>query len=197
MTKVSRRHGISDVALAKICRRLNIPVPERGYWARVAAGQKLSQPPLPPRGPGVPQTVQTDPGRGRTWASELKTAELTPAPVSEVLSSPHRLTLDLQKSFSLRISDFYGRVGSSREAIDAKVAPSSISRVLLFVDAFVKAAEDRGYPWRLPERYAQFVHLRWNIVTLRGNSMLALSNAVMRCLPTGAPRSQRSECSQM
>jgi hypothetical protein len=151
MTKVSRRHGISDVALAKICRRMDIPVPERGYWARVAAGQKLSQPSLPPPRQGVPQTVQADPGCGRPWASELKMADLTPASVPGVLSSPHRLTLQLQKSFSLRNPDSYGRVGSSREDIDVKVAPSSIPRVLLFVDAFVKAAEDRGYSFALPE----------------------------------------------
>lgn len=151
MTKVSRRHCLSDVALAKICRRMDIPVPERGYWARVAAGQKLTQPPLPARGQGVPQTVQADPGRGRTWASELKMADLTPVPVPGVLSSPHRLTLQLQKSFSRRSPDSYGRIGSSREDIDVKIAPSSIPRVLLFVDAFVKAAEDRGCSFVLPE----------------------------------------------
>ena len=151
MTKVAKRHGISDVALAKICRRMNVPVPERGYWARVAAGQKLSQPPLPSRAQDVPQTVQVDPGRGRPWASEMKTVDRSPTPVPDVLSSPHRLTLQLQKSFSLRRPDSYGRVGSSREDIDVKVAPSSIPRVLLFIDAFVKAAEDRGYSFALPE----------------------------------------------
>src|SRR5262245_50789361 len=26
--------GISDVALAKHCKKLNVPVPSRGYWAR-------------------------------------------------------------------------------------------------------------------------------------------------------------------
>ena len=31
--------GISDVALAKRCRALKIPVPGRGHWAKVAAGQ--------------------------------------------------------------------------------------------------------------------------------------------------------------
>lgn len=40
MTKVSKRYGISDVALAKVCRKMAIPVPERGYWARVAAGHR-------------------------------------------------------------------------------------------------------------------------------------------------------------
>jgi len=43
---VARKYGISDVMLAKICRKLAVPVPGRGYWARKAAGQKLSRIPL-------------------------------------------------------------------------------------------------------------------------------------------------------
>lgn len=38
--------GISDVGLAKICKRLNVPRPYRGYWAQSASGRKLSIPPL-------------------------------------------------------------------------------------------------------------------------------------------------------
>lgn len=34
MTKLAKRFGISDVGLAKACRRAGIPVPERGYWAK-------------------------------------------------------------------------------------------------------------------------------------------------------------------
>jgi len=49
MTKVSTRYEISDVALAKVCRKMAIPVPERGYWARVATSQKPKQKPLPKR----------------------------------------------------------------------------------------------------------------------------------------------------
>jgi hypothetical protein len=88
---------------------------------------------------------------GNSWVSRLSLVDLEPAPVPEVLSSPHRLTLQLQKSFSLRIPDSYGRVGSSRDDIDVKVAPTSIPRILLFVDAFVKAAEERGFAFALPE----------------------------------------------
>jgi len=36
---LSKRFGISDVGLAKACRRANIPTPDRGYWARVAAAR--------------------------------------------------------------------------------------------------------------------------------------------------------------
>jgi hypothetical protein len=82
---------------------------------------------------------------GRSWVSRLSLVESEPVPVPEVLSSPHRLTLQLQKSFSRRIPDSYGRVLSSGDDIVVKVEPASIPRALLFVDAFVKAAEERGY----------------------------------------------------
>ena len=45
---LSKRLGISDVGLAKACRRANIPTPDRGYWARVATGQKCERTHLPP-----------------------------------------------------------------------------------------------------------------------------------------------------
>jgi len=38
---LSKEFGISDVGLAKICKRNNIPRPERGYWARLHSGQKI------------------------------------------------------------------------------------------------------------------------------------------------------------
>ena len=45
--RLAREFGISDVALAKLCRRCNIPLPPRGYWAKLAAGQSLLRPNLP------------------------------------------------------------------------------------------------------------------------------------------------------
>ncbi len=38
-TEVARELGISDVALGKLCRRLQVLKPPRGYWARVASGK--------------------------------------------------------------------------------------------------------------------------------------------------------------
>jgi hypothetical protein len=54
---VAQRYGVSDVTLAKTCRRMAIPLPGRGYWARLRAGQKLKRPPLPSPPAGVPQTL--------------------------------------------------------------------------------------------------------------------------------------------
>ena len=45
-TEVARELGISDVALGKLCRRLQVPKPPRGYWARVKAGRIPRRPAL-------------------------------------------------------------------------------------------------------------------------------------------------------
>jgi hypothetical protein len=46
--KLSAEFGISDVAIAKRCRKLNIPRPPRGYWAKIEAGQRPKRASLPP-----------------------------------------------------------------------------------------------------------------------------------------------------
>lgn len=43
---VARELGVSDVAIAKLCARLQVPKPPRGYWARVQSGQMPKRPPL-------------------------------------------------------------------------------------------------------------------------------------------------------
>jgi len=45
--KVAERYGVSATAVAKWCKKLNVPRPGRGYWARKAAGQRVRKPPLP------------------------------------------------------------------------------------------------------------------------------------------------------
>jgi hypothetical protein len=46
ITALAARYGVSGVALAKLCRRRQVPVPPRGYWAKHKAGHRVSRPPL-------------------------------------------------------------------------------------------------------------------------------------------------------
>lgn len=46
MMVIAKEYGLSDKGLAKLCERNGIPVPPRGYWAKKAAGHKVSKPPL-------------------------------------------------------------------------------------------------------------------------------------------------------
>jgi hypothetical protein len=47
MRVLATEYGVSNVALAKICKKMDIPVPGVGYWARVAHGQKPKKAKLP------------------------------------------------------------------------------------------------------------------------------------------------------
>ncbi|RKE25908.1 hypothetical protein B0G76_7481 [Paraburkholderia sp. BL23I1N1] len=46
--RVSKRYEISDVGLRKICISLDIPVPPRGFWEKLAAGKAMEKPSLQP-----------------------------------------------------------------------------------------------------------------------------------------------------
>ena len=48
MRTLAKEFGMSDVGLAKICRKHNVPVPPVGYWRRKETGYKVKCPPLPP-----------------------------------------------------------------------------------------------------------------------------------------------------
>jgi chemotaxis protein histidine kinase CheA len=52
MTKIAERFGVSSSYLARICELLNVPRPERGYWAKHAVQKAPQQTPLPEPRPG-------------------------------------------------------------------------------------------------------------------------------------------------
>lgn len=43
MTTLAKEYGFSDGGFAKICRRNQIPIPPRGYWAKKAAAARVSK----------------------------------------------------------------------------------------------------------------------------------------------------------
>ncbi|WP_234187067.1 hypothetical protein [Shinella sp. NM-101] len=45
-SEIATELGISDVAVGKLCEKLQVPKPPRGYWARVEAGQTPRRPAL-------------------------------------------------------------------------------------------------------------------------------------------------------
>jgi len=58
VTEIAARIGVSNVGLAKACRRAEIPVPTRGHWAKIEAGQHIGQDPLPPAPIGLPELIR-------------------------------------------------------------------------------------------------------------------------------------------
>ena len=61
ISRLAREYELPDVGLAKICKRMEIPRPERGYWQKLEVGMNLltnlgSAPifPMPPNPPFHP-----------------------------------------------------------------------------------------------------------------------------------------------
>jgi hypothetical protein len=42
-----KRLGAVRPGLSEVCRRLELPVPPRGFWAKVQHGHRMRRPPLP------------------------------------------------------------------------------------------------------------------------------------------------------
>jgi hypothetical protein len=91
-------YGLSDNGLRKICRRLNVPVPPRGYWAKVEAGHKVRKMPLPTKANQPTTQFWRAPKRERTMADEADVEwlkgradfEADPANRIEVVQKPRR-----------------------------------------------------------------------------------------------------------
>lgn len=47
ITQVAKKYMVSDVAIHKVCKALDIPTPPKGYWAKVYAGKDVEITPLP------------------------------------------------------------------------------------------------------------------------------------------------------
>ena len=66
---IAKRLGISDVGLAKACRRADLLLPPRAYWAKLADGKTVKKPQLPRRGPGMSDRIVL--GRDRwSWGPD-------------------------------------------------------------------------------------------------------------------------------
>lgn len=79
---IATRLKLSDVGLAKACRKAGIPVPPRGYWAKRDAGKRVMRTPLPPRGFGQSSTVEVG-GSRYSYGVYDPTSPLPPKPMFE------------------------------------------------------------------------------------------------------------------
>lgn len=170
MRRVAERFGISDVALAKTCRRLGVPTPGRGYWQKVRAGKRVKPRRLGPRPKDAPESVmlgrvvQPHADTIADTVDRAKRGESRPENrivVRRTLRSAHPLVR--RTAASLR-SDPISRDGMlhprGSECLDVRLSKASITRALLIYDALIRALEERGHSVRIKK------HDRWRSDTV-------------------------------
>lgn len=150
MTKVAARLGISSVGLAKICRKLQVPVPTRGYWARRTAGNAPQRPPLRPAAEGAPlshsivtRPVTPAPKRAPSIEAALKRErEGENITVPETVSQFHpQLRPSLAILRKRRGDDYLWRQHS---CVDIDVTAPLLDRALRIVNTIFVELERRG-----------------------------------------------------
>ena len=152
---VATRYGLTDVGLAKACRALAIPLPTRGYWAKVKAGRVMERVPLPamatpnqstglvklpPEQAAIREEARTSKARIRKEASIY--------PYDEVSTSP---ALPLVQTASKRLRQRGGWPANSlireapKEVLHLSVTRSALDRALSLVDILLKSLSKHGF----------------------------------------------------
>lgn len=142
LSQLAKELDVSDVGLAKACRRAQIPVPGLGYWAKVQHGKKVGRAPLVPATSGTPATVVISPGPRRLKPADLSTeirelVEREESPkvkvhVIKTLASSHRLVRSL-------LEEWRRSGGRGREVTKAD------RRKLRILSSLLTALEQRGH----------------------------------------------------
>lgn len=164
---VAPKYGLSDVGLKKLCSRLQIPTPMRGYWAKHKAGKRV--PPKPKlrdyTGPPgylwhhspapqskVPVIESVDPRLQAVIEYEQLPSHRIR--VAERLTNPHAYVVQTREALLHPVLDQRGMPfpGRRQRALDMKVSAAMQSRALRIADALIKAFETRGYPVFIGDR---------------------------------------------
>lgn len=158
VTLVALRYGLSDVGLKKLCRRLQVPTPVRGHWAKVKCGRGI--PPKPrlkayngdPRYLLKPLKVH----RPRSETTELVDERLAavvayeqdPAHLIKVPTRGtrwHPLVAATRDAFQTSYKDSRGLPLPAGKGLNIAVSPEQHLRALRIANALVRALEKRGF----------------------------------------------------
>lgn len=74
MSAVAAELSLSSNGLSKICDRLLIPYPGRGYWSKAAAGRAPERTPLPQAPPGVDDPIVIGAGRAASRRARTRSS---------------------------------------------------------------------------------------------------------------------------
>lgn len=149
MSRLAAEYGVSDVALAKTCRRMNVPKPGRGHWARLAAGEKVKPAPLPqPRAGDELWTHVREPQPASPYPAAPRLPRVPPPNVNvpRSLRSAHDAIVELGAALTAAKRDDHERIVVPGKPADVLVVSvEAHRRALLLLDGLAKCFQERGH----------------------------------------------------
>ena len=167
MMRVAEQFGITGTGLAKICKRSAIPIPPRGYWAKLQHGKKVKQDPFLELGDPRREKLVIQAGAWRLpdevrevirHAKERQAERSPPAliapPPKEVAAVPlwpvaevHPLLRATAQALRKGKPDPEGALHASADGMaGVVVGRESVERAIYVLDALVRSLVERGLP---------------------------------------------------
>ncbi len=157
LLSLSKKYKISDVGLRKMCRRMEVPVPKIGYWAKIQAGRSLARKPLPAKYSGQNEVALElrEPGSGGTTGfhsaltvlhQEILANTSLPLILSNRLSTKEDLIAKAKENLTeKRYRPSGGLISSSSNILDITVAPRNLMRALRIMAGLIRLLKARGH----------------------------------------------------
>jgi hypothetical protein len=141
---LAEQFDISDVGLAKACKRMGIPRPPRGYWRRKETGKPVKTIPLPPAKQTDQLTVEfyrsSHPKR-----AENSRQDLIPTDLFDSFDRPHPLVELTRRRFeNATVSKSGLLVSTAKQRLGLSVSRDKLDRALRLYDAILKSWEHLG-----------------------------------------------------
>jgi hypothetical protein len=149
---LAKEFGLSDVGLAKICEKHQIPRPPVGHWVRVQLGRDTEQTPLLEIDDPTLETVTivVRPKAVETLTQDIGPevrAMLVPAPIAVEADSPisHALVVRTKKMLTHPRKDDRGLLlpKEGKALPHIRVSETALPRALRILDALFRALDDR------------------------------------------------------
>lgn len=163
LSHLAQQFGICGTGLAKICRRMNVPYPPQGHWAKLAAGKKVAPIPLPAAGPATPSRVSIAPTPPQTRPSiplKAEGTEALAAGVPERLLRPHPIVASWLADHERRRKEAKNErdpwMRNLKRVEDFTATDRRQHRIL---DSLFKVLERHGAKVRQDERHQLFVEI--------------------------------------
>jgi hypothetical protein len=176
---LAKEFGISDVGLAKLCRRHEIPLPGRGYWARIQFGQTPARIALPTtREPRLDSVTIYRSEQKRSENPEPINAEDIPKiDVAEDRIITHRLVTRIERSISRKRTDERGFLLTNQgRMVPVKLCAEALPRALQILDALFTAFDEATLTVEWPNPY----NTPLKIVTLDEKLHLFIAETTVR-----------------